>query len=141
MEGAQLRFLDLFLVWCLLRPSPALSEEELQRVRHNQNQVVLEGRRPGLKLQTGHGAQTLQSWGLALFDELAEVASLLDRAYGRDLYQQTLQAQRAKLLDPSQTLSGRLLDVLLDREMDNGHLGRQLAETYWQQLRGRNNFV
>lgn len=136
VEGSQLRFLDLFLVWCLLKPSAPLSEAELQRIRHNQNLVVLEGRRSGLKLQTEQGPQTLQAWGLGLFDELAEVASLLDRAYGREQYRQTLEAQRAKLLEPALTLSAQLLERLRTNELDNGQLGRQLAEAYRQQLRG-----
>ena len=51
-------------------------------------------------------------------------------------YQVTLQAQREKLIDPTQTLSARLLDHLLKQDLDNGSYGRELAEKYRQQLRG-----
>ena len=132
----QLRFLDLFLVWCLLKPSLPLSADEIVRNRHNLTLVVQEGRRPGLMLHDGHEALTLRQWGEQLFDELAQVAQLLDRAYGRVQYQVTLQAQREKLIDPTQTLSARLLDHLLKQDLDNGSYGRELAEKYRQQLRG-----
>lgn len=132
----QLRFLDLFLVWCLLKPSAPLSDEENRRNRHNLTQVVLEGRRPGIKLQSEQGELGLREWGEQLFDELAQVAQLLDRTYGRVQYQIALQAQREKLLDPSQTLSARLLDHLVSHDLDNGAYGRELAEKYRQQLRG-----
>ena len=131
-----MRFLDLFLVWCLLKPSAPLSEDEVRRNRHNLTQVVLEGRRPGLMLQAESGEMSLREWGDRLFDELAQVAQLLDRAYGRVHYQIALQAQKEKLHDPTQTLSARLLDHLQRHDLDNGVYGRELAERYRQQLRG-----
>ncbi|MFC3913106.1 glutamate--cysteine ligase [Pseudaeromonas sharmana] len=131
----QLRFLDLFLVWCLLKPSPLLLAEEIQRNRHNLTRVVLEGRRPGLQLMTEQGERSLQEWGEQLFDELNQVAQLLDRTYGRVQYQITLQAEREKLRDPDKTLSARLLGHLQRYDLDNGAFGRELAEKYRQQLR------
>ena len=113
-----------------------MSDEENRRNRHNLTQVVLEGRRPGIKLQSEQGELGLREWGAQLFDELAQVAQLLDRTYGRVQYQIALQAQREKLLDPSQTLSARLLDHLVSHDLDNGAYGRELAEKYRQQLRG-----
>ena len=80
------------------------------------------------------GEISLRDWGEQLFDELALVAELLDKAYGRIQYQLTLQQHRAMLRDPSLTLSARLLDTLLAGELDNGVLGRQLADRYGQQL-------
>ena len=135
MDIQQLRFLDLFLVWCLLKPSPLLGEEEIQRNRQNLTRVVLEGRKPGLQLLTQHGERSLREWGEQLFEELNQVAQLLDRTYGRVQYQITLQAEREKLLDPDKTLSARLLDHLLRYDIDNGAFGRELAEKYRQQLR------
>lgn len=135
VEAEQLRFLDLFLVWCLLRPSPALHDAETARNRRNFNKVVLEGRRPGLLLENERGEQSLREWGEQLFDELALVADLLDRSYGRVQYQQALEEQRKRLRDPDLTLSARLLNTLLAGGMDNGVYGRQLAEQYGQQLR------
>jgi glutamate--cysteine ligase len=135
VEIQQLRFLDLFLVWCLLRPSPMLEPAEIERNRQNMSCVALEGRRPGLQLLTVQGEQPLREWGDQLFDELQMVAQLLDRANGRVHYQLALQAQREKLADPDKTLSAQLLTHLLQNNLDSAEFGRQQAELFRQQLR------
>ena len=84
---------------------------------------------------TEQGERSLQEWGEQLFDELNQVAQLLDRTYGRVQYQITLQAEREKLRDPDKTLSARLLGHLQRYDLDNGAFGRELAEKYRQQLR------
>ncbi|MBZ6065312.1 glutamate--cysteine ligase [Aeromonas schubertii] len=135
IEADQIRFFDLFLVWCLLRPSPLLGEEEIARNRRNQTRVVLEGRRPGLMLETDGGEQSLKEWGLSLFDELAKVATLLDASCGRrNRYAATLEALRPRLEDPELTLSARLLRELKSENKDNACLGRELAARYREQL-------
>ena len=135
VDLAQLRFLDLFLVWCLLRPSAELTDEEILRNRTNMNRVTLEGRRPGLMLETDSGEKLLPELGKELFDELALVAQLLDQAYGKVTYQLALKEQREKLSDPSKTLSARFLNLLLEKNMDNGEFGRQQAESFHQLLK------
>lgn len=122
------------MVWCLLRPSPVLDASEIDRNRHNISAVALEGRRPGLHLQTDNGELPLDVWGEQLMDEMSQVAQLLDRAYGRVHYQLALQAQREKLRDPDKTLSAQLLSHLLPRNLDCNEFGRQQAELFHQQL-------
>src|SRR5690606_10779242 len=118
-------------VWCLLRPSPVLGDEEIARNRRNQNKVVLEGRRPGLELEDEQGnAIGLKEYGLQLFDELAQVAELLDRCCGRNRYRETLAMHREKLLNPDLTYSARLLKQLLSSGQDNGCFGDELASRY-----------
>lgn len=134
VDLAQLQFLDIFVLWCLLRPSPAMSEEELARGRRNLSTVAMEGRKPGLCLQTETGEQTLRAWGESLFTELTEVAQLLDRAYGRMTYQNALQTQWAKFTDPSLTPSAQVLAHILPEQQSIVAYGRDLAEQYHQQL-------
>lgn len=134
VEKSQLQFLDLFLVWCLLRPSAELTASEIARNQENMKRVTLEGRRPDLTLLTEQGETKLADLGMRLFDELAEVAQLLDRAYGREHYQTSLEAERIKLQHPEQTLSAQLLDHLLTNNLDNGEFGRMQAEKFHQEL-------
>lgn len=134
VEQSQLRFLDLFLVWCLLRPSAQLTKEEIARNSENMKRVTLEGRRPDLQLLTEQGEKSLSAVGDEMFDELAEVAQLLDKAYGRVQYQLALQAEREKLFHPEKTLSAQVLNHLLSHNLDNGEFGRLQAEKFHQQL-------
>jgi len=134
IEACQIRFLDLFLSWCLLEESAPFAFEELQRCRQNLTRVVLQGRKPGLTLDNGVGEQTLTEWGESLLDAMVPLAEVLDGDDPRCLYQQALAAQRDKLLDPELTPSARMLAQLLGQGQDNGVLGLELARQYQQQL-------
>lgn len=59
VDEQQIRFLDLFMVWCVLADAPEMSADELLCTRTNWNRVILEGRKPGLTL--GIGCETAQS--------------------------------------------------------------------------------
>lgn len=71
-----MRFLDLFMVWCVLADAPEMSSDELLCTRTNWNRVILEGRKPGLTL--GIGCETAQyplaRVGKDLFRDLRRVA-------------------------------------------------------------------
>jgi len=134
VEACQVRFLDLFLSWCLLEDSAPFAFEELQRCRQNQTQVVLQGRKPGVTLDDGRDERVLAEWGETLLDAMGPLAEVLDGADPRCLYQQALAAQRTKLVDPDLTPSARMLAQLFSAEQDNGELGMELARQYHQQL-------
>ena len=136
VDADQIRFFDIFLVWCLLRPSALLDDASIERNRRNQTKVVLEGRRPGLMLENEAGPISLHDYGHALFDELAKVAALLDRSNGRSRYMATLTSLRQRLDDPELTLSARVLRELRENNRDNSSFGRELAARYRDELRG-----
>ncbi|MFE8730147.1 glutamate--cysteine ligase, partial [Aeromonas hydrophila] len=99
------------------------------------SKVVLEGRRPDLTLEDELGnAIGLKEYGLKLFDELAQVAALLDRCCGRNRYRETLAMHREKLLNPKLTYSARMLKDLLESGKDNGCYGDKLATRYREEL-------
>ncbi|MBT0729769.1 glutamate--cysteine ligase [Rosenbergiella nectarea] len=130
----QVRFLDLFLIWCALIDSPEMDQAQLSFVKGNWNTVILEGRRPGLKLKAECGQQdfSLQEAGAALFDGLALIAKNLDQ--GEDTaYQTTCQTLRGMITDPESTYSGKILSVI----KQEGFIGSgiTLAENYRQALR------
>ncbi|MGL5048313.1 MAG: glutamate--cysteine ligase, partial [Shewanella sp.] len=104
IEATQVRFLDLFLLYCLLTPSPKSDVSEETRLSSNLNAVVLEGRKPGLELFTADGPCLLKSWLEELFDGLQPLAILLD-GEATD-YQVALAHWRKAVEDPNLTLSG-----------------------------------
>src|SRR3546814_20161045 len=48
-----MRFLDVFLLHCLLADSPPDTREEIAELAHNQHLTAARGREPGLKLLRG----------------------------------------------------------------------------------------
>ncbi|WP_116475041.1 glutamate--cysteine ligase [Zobellella maritima] len=135
IDKSQIRFLDSFLLWCLLTPSGPLEEEEIALNRRNFTKVVLEGRRPGLELEVMGGEPlTLAALGERYFAELGDVAGLLDACCGQGCYGEAHRQQLAALRDPSKTLSARVLARLQQDSLDIQPFGLALAREYREQL-------
>jgi glutamate--cysteine ligase len=109
ISAATMRFLDVFLLHCLLSESPADTPEEVACVSRNQECVAQRGREPGLKLGCGSGDRPLREWGEKLLAECASVAAAVDAALGGGAYREALARQLEVLRDPALTPSARVL--------------------------------
>lgn len=134
ISADQMRFLDVFLLYCLLQDSPQLDTEQQKLTEQNLRKVVAEGRRNGLELMDGEQPRLMLDWAEQLFAEMMPVARWLDQAYQTEDYQTTLKQQYLCLLDPGKTLSGQILQQLLASGQDNGNLILKLSEQYREQL-------
>ncbi|MEM7219694.1 MAG: glutamate--cysteine ligase [Pseudomonadota bacterium] len=105
------RFVDVFLLYCLLSDSPADSSVETAEATMNQRRVVEEGRRPGLQLERDGNALTLQQWGSEILDACEQIATLLG-----DEAVDAVGAQRAKLEDAERTPSAMVLSAMRDHD-------------------------
>lgn len=130
IEASQVRFLDLFLLYCLLTESPKSDIKEEARLSASLKSVVLEGRKPDLKLLTSTGTLSLKSWLETLFDTLQPLAKLLDGEASD--YQTALAHWRRAVDDPNQTLSGQVIQHLIAKGQDHGQWVMKLAEQYHQ---------
>ncbi len=106
------RFLDAFLLFCALQDSPLLESDECHACTDNFLSVVKEGRLPGLQLQRNGQPMALQSWASELLEQILPLAELLDQNLGSNAHSQALQAQQAKVADPSLTPSAQVLAQL-----------------------------
>lgn len=134
VDENQVRFLDLFLIWCTLADAPEMSSDELLCTRTNWNRVILEGRKPGLKLGMGCGEaeHLLADVGKTLFKDLRRVAETLDSQQGNHLYQEVCDRLVASFDDPDLTYSARFLSTL--KENGIAGTGLAMAEQYRHQL-------
>jgi glutamate--cysteine ligase len=106
------RFLDVFLLHCLLSTSPPDTPDEIAALGRNQHRTAARGREPGLKLERGTQEVTLIEWGLQIVDECRPIAAALDAAHGGELHQAALVAARELLADASLTPSARVLNAM-----------------------------
>ncbi|MEE3663868.1 glutamate--cysteine ligase [Brenneria sp. g21c3] len=134
VDASQVRFLDLFLIWCALADAPEMSADELLCTRKNWNRVILEGRKPGQTI--GMGCETAQhaiaKVGKSLFNDLRRVAEVLDNGNAQPYYQQVCDELIIGFDDPESTFSGRLLNLM--KEGGNRGVGLHLAEEYRKML-------
>ncbi len=107
-----MRFIDLFLLHCLLSDSADDSPDEIAALGRNQHRVASHGRQPGLKLERHGGEVNLVEWAAQIVDECAPLAEALDAAAGGGLYRQALQVAAARVHDPRQLPSARVLTAV-----------------------------
>ncbi|MFW6094500.1 MAG: glutamate--cysteine ligase [Pseudomonadota bacterium] len=112
IDAVEMRFLDTFLLYCLLTHSPEDSPEESRLMEANQLRVVEQGRQPGLELQRNHDTVTREAWSREILEGCRPLAELLDRAHGGTEYLRAWEAQRRKAEDPDLTPSARMLEIM-----------------------------
>ncbi|APE30095.1 glutamate--cysteine ligase [Halomonas aestuarii] len=112
VDEPQIRFLDTFLMWCLLRESPWIPDDECDRLDDNRRLVVERGRDPELRLLQDGRHRSIADWGGEILAEMVPVAALLDRQEEGEPHGEALAALAPRLDDPARTPSGRLLDRL-----------------------------
>ncbi|RDE18993.1 glutamate--cysteine ligase [Motiliproteus coralliicola] len=115
LDAEQSRFIDTFLLFCLLAESPEIDGDECERLRQNHNRVVRYGRQPELVLLFEDGERDLVSWGEELLDQTMKVAELLDRVHGSSCHSRSVQQQRLKLADSELTPSAQILRLMKER--------------------------
>ena len=107
---SQLRFLEAFLLFCLLAESPPQDAEERQMIDDNQMAVALTGRDPALVLQRrSDPSLLLRRWAEDLLGRLQSICELLDCGEADRPYAAALAEQREVLADPDRTPSARIL--------------------------------
>jgi glutamate--cysteine ligase len=109
IDEEQMRFLNAFLVFCLLRSSPAGNREEDNEIHANLQAVVRQGRDPALKLQCQGKALKLRDWADEIMREVQKIAALLDRISNTEVHVAATAAQQAKVHDAALTPSARVL--------------------------------
>jgi glutamate--cysteine ligase len=110
VNSHQLYFMEMLLLFCLLRDSPPIDAHEQGFINRNQGLVARRGRDPELELYRGDGeGVSLTRWATELFDALEAPAELLDRSWGGNRYRRTLSDFRQRVEDPARTPSARVL--------------------------------
>ncbi|MEA3412435.1 MAG: glutamate--cysteine ligase [Pseudomonadota bacterium] len=128
MNESAMRFLEAFMLLCLLKESPRLGIKEVRQIDANDLAAAHKGRDPGLRLRRNGREMTVQSWGLEVLDAMAGICEVLDEGDPAAPYREALRQQRKALLEPERTPSARMLREMRDRGEGFHHYGRHLAE-------------
>ncbi|MBL4780638.1 MAG: glutamate--cysteine ligase [Porticoccaceae bacterium] len=110
IDAEQMRFLDVFLLHCLLEDSPQTDNREYGQILNNQRKIVERGREPGLSLSRGDGETSLQEWAGELFAQLQPIAQALDASHGGSAHSEAITALQQRLQQPELTPAAQLLD-------------------------------
>ncbi len=120
---ATCRFLDVFLLHCLLSESPPDTRDEIREIGRNKQRVASRGREPSLLLERGAGKVALRDWGCEVLRECEPIAAALDDlrggTHGKNVHRDALAAAVAALEDPAQPPSARMLAEMRERHEDS----------------------
>ena len=111
----QVRFLDMFLLFCLFEDSPVITASDTVSVATNKNRTVMSGRDPTTQLIKNGVSVPLRDWGVEVCNRLRPIALLLDTIDSDSAHSRVLDEQLGKLDDPGLTPSARILDELRAR--------------------------
>lgn len=131
IDASQLRFLDLFLVWCALADPTPMTPQEFAQCQSNWQRICIAGRQPSQFVTLNGGQQRpLAEVGQALFAELQAIAPLFDKDNPDKPYQTVCQQLAPAMSDPSLTLSAQLIALIKQGSGTLQELGLQLAQGY-----------
>jgi glutamate--cysteine ligase len=109
-----MRFLDVFLLHCLLTDSPPDTPAELEAIIGNKQRVASRGRAPGLTLVRGEREVPLVEWAQEVLAGCAPIAEAMDRAQDTTAHARAVAAAKGCLADPALTPSARVLAAMHD---------------------------
>ncbi|MEO7386246.1 MAG: glutamate--cysteine ligase [Gammaproteobacteria bacterium] len=122
----QLRFLEVFLIYCLLQDSPPISAAEQERIDRNHGLVARRGREPGLRLDRGDETVALRDWATTICQDLVQVALLIDPGEQQG-HVDAIRYQLQAVEDPERTPSAALLRDLRTEGQTLAAYGLELA--------------
>ncbi len=136
----QVHFLDIFLTFCAFIDNNEFDCSAQRIHERNMDEVVLRGRDPELLLSDTQDNGEIEQksvicWGNELFDQMKEVAQLLDSAYQTSRYSEAIVREQAKINDPSLTPSAHLLAIIQSQCLSQYALDK--ATEYQQEAKSR----
>jgi glutamate--cysteine ligase len=137
LDSQQMRFLDTFLLYCLLEESPPCNDDEQASQSANLESVVRCGRQPGLQLDNGTGEILMTEWATDLLSAMQPITALLDRAHKSSHYDTSLKNQLAKIEDPELTPSARVLREMREQNLPFFKVAMAYSEQWAQYFRER----
>jgi len=109
IDSEQIKFLNSFLMLCLLRKSPPSNAEEYAEIEDNLKTVVNRGREPGLELKQQGKSIALKDWADEILQEALSISELMDDIHQDETHSQATKAQLAKVKDSTLTPSAKIL--------------------------------
>ncbi len=109
IQAATMRFIDIFLLHCLLQPSAPDTPDEVAALGRNQHRTAAFGRQPGLTLERDGADVPLVVWATELLAQCGAIAAALDEAHGGAAYAAALAEAQASLAAPDTLPSARVL--------------------------------
>ncbi|MDE0456525.1 MAG: glutamate--cysteine ligase [Chromatiales bacterium] len=115
LEEDTMRFMEAFLIHCVLDSSPPVTRGGREESEENQRLVAVRGRDPALRLRRAGTSIPVFEWAREIVDAVAAIAEMLDAPTRTRRYAEAIQSCRASLDDPQLLPSARVLEEMRAR--------------------------
>ncbi|MCL4104440.1 UNVERIFIED_CONTAM: hypothetical protein GTU68_047402, partial [Idotea baltica] len=136
LDAEQIRFVDTFLLFCLLEDSPPCTDAEQKIIDQNFKTIVNRGREPELTLVDDSGERSFTELSEQLLDAMAPIARMMDQAFSGDDYSTALTTQKNKIADSELTPSARMLREMRETELPFFRLEMEYSKRWAEHFRG-----
>ena len=107
-----MRFIEAFLIYCVLADSPPLDATGLEEVRVNHAGTARHGRDPAFRLYRDGEPVALQAWAGEILEHVQAIAEIIDGDDASMSYTESVRLMRRAVDDPALTPSARTLAEL-----------------------------
>lgn len=129
INQSHIRFLEAFLIYCLLLDSPPIEENEQRDNKFNSATTAKGGRKPGVELRRRGALIPLKTWALEVCDQMTAVCEFLDGG-SEGAYTEALGLQMSAVENVDRTPSARLIAELGQTGLPFVPFALQVAQDY-----------
>lgn len=124
------RFVEAFLLHCLLEDSPFNQPAEQQINNDNQLIVAHAGREPDIHLNRNGGNISLQAWAGDILQAMRPICNILDEDDRDKPYSKALKIQQSLVEDSEKTPSAKILQVMRQQSKVFGCLSLEVSKKH-----------
>ena len=119
-----INFLEIFLLYCTLKPSPLMTQKEYSVSKDNNLKVAIMGRKPNLKLKKDGIQIPLKNWATEILEEMSPLFQLFG------IPDSEINIYKEKIMYPNKTPSGDILRKMKEEKTTYFDLGESLGLDY-----------
>ena len=107
-----MRFMEAFLIYCLLEESPKLDQAALEEVSRNHTAMAKQGRDPDFRLLRDGAEVAVGEWAGEILDNVLAVAETIDGQENDQSYSDAVRSLTPCVDHPESTISARIIREL-----------------------------
>ncbi|MCK5478398.1 MAG: glutamate--cysteine ligase [Methylococcales bacterium] len=132
IDESNARFIEAFLLNCLLQDSPEYTGQEHQINNTNQLTVAHQGRKPGLEINKEDQQIPLQTWANDILESMDGICKILDEGRPDKPYSKALKQQQDVVQNPDLTPSAKILKGMRSESQPFTCIGLSSSELHKQ---------
>lgn len=135
LDESNARFIEAFLLNCLLQDSPEYTGQEQQINNTNQLTVAHQGRKPGLEINQEGQRIPLQTWANDILESMDDICNILDEGQPDKPYGKALKKQQNAVQNPDLTPSAKILNSMRSEDQPFGYIGLGASKQHKQHFK------